>query len=219
MAYTFDNLSMTPLYGVSHYAVRGFYEAFFRGEVVGTDNLPRTGPFIVAANHVSYLDPPFIGCQVPRQLRPFARRTLWAGGIVNWWLDGVGCIPVDRGSADVGAIRRVMQALDENLGLILFPEGTRSPTGQMQRPKSGVGLIACRTSVPVVPCRIFGAYEACRKGRILPRLGTSVSVVFGSPLLPAHFDDPAAGKDRYELAAERIMQGIAALLPPEYAVI
>ena len=215
----FDNLRMTPLYGVSHYAVRGFYEAFFRGEVVGTDNLPRTGPFIVAANHVSYLDPPFIGCQVPRQLRPFARRTLWAGGIVNWWLDGVGCIPVDRGSADVGAIRRVMQALDENLGLILFPEGTRSPTGLLQQAKSGVGLIACRTSVPVVPCRIFGAFEACRKGETLPRLGTSVSVVFGPPLLPTQFDDPAAGKARYELAAERIMQRIAALLPPKYAVI
>ena len=219
MPHTVDTLRLPPLYGVSHYVMRWFYEAFFRGDVAGTENLPEHGPFIIAANHLSYLDPPFVGSYVPRLMRPFARKTLWSGGIVSWWLDGVGCIPVDREAGDIGAIKRVLQALQGNCGLILFPEGTRSRDGRLQKPKSGVGLMACRTGAAVVPARIFGSFEAFPRGRKLPRFGTPVSVIYGRPLYPADYDDPAAGKARYDVAAERIMARIAALPKPEYAVI
>lgn len=214
MPHTPDQLAMTPFYGFFHFLMHGVHSAFFRGEVVGTENIPATGPFLIASNHASHLDPPFVGCQVPRQMRFFARRTLWNGSISRWWLDNVESIPVDRDGGDVGAIRRVLQALQENRAVVVFPEGTRSPDGHLHHPKAGVGLLACRTGVPVVPCRVFGSYAAFGKGARFPRLGTPVSVVFGRPILAPEYDDPSAGKERYQLASERIFQRIAALPEP-----
>jgi len=219
MSRAFPQVEFEPVYGFFHYLATVIYGMFFRGEVAGLENLPRHGSFLIAANHISFLDPPFIGCQVPRQIAYFARKTLWKPGIASWWLDTVGTIPVDRdGGQDVSAIKRVLKALKEDKGLILFPEGTRSPDGQLKEPKAGVGLIACRAQVPVVPARIYGSFEAFGKGQPL-RLGTPVTVVFGSPIAPKDFDDPNAGKERYQLASQRIFAHIAQLRPPTYAVI
>jgi len=215
----YNQAEMEPVYGFFHYLFLLAFDIGFRGEVAGLENLPRDGAFLIAANHASYVDPPLVGCQVPRQILPFARKTLWKGGLVSWWLDAVGTIPVDRDSGqDVSAIKRVLRSLKENKGLILFPEGTRSPDGQLKAPKAGVGLICCRAQVPVVPARIFGSFEAYGKGRGL-HLGTPVTVVFGQPILPAAYDDPAAGKERYQIASERIMDRIAALQKPVPLVI
>lgn len=219
MSRAFPQTDFEPVYGFFHYLATVIYGMFFRGEVAGLENLPRHGSFLIAANHISFLDPPFIGCQVPRQIAYFARKTLWKPGFASWWLDTVGTIPVDRdGGQDVSAIKRVLKALKDDKGLILFPEGTRSPDGQLKEPKAGVGLIACRAQVPVVPARIYGSFEAFGKGQPL-RLGTPVTVVFGTPIPPADFDDPTAGKERYQLASQRIFAHIAQLQPPQYAVI
>lgn len=219
MSRAFPQVDFEPVYGFFHYLAAVIYGMFFRGEVAGLDHLPRRGSFLIAANHISFLDPPFIGCQVPRQIAYFARKTLWKPGFASWWLDTVGTIPVDRdGGQDVSAIKRVLKALKEDKGLILFPEGTRSPDGQLKEPKAGVGLIACRAQVPVVPARIYGSFEAFGKGQPL-RLGTPVTVVFGPPIAPRDFDDPNAGKERYQLASQRIFARIAQLRPPQYAVI
>ena len=216
---SFPKVRMDALYDICHYAVETIYYIHFPGEVSGVENIPCQGGCIIAANHASALDPPIIGCHVPRQMCAFARKTLWKGGVVNWWLDTVGVIPIDRDSgSDVSAIRRVLHALREDKGIILFPEGTRTPTGQLQRPKAGVGLLACRTGVPVVPARIFGSFEAF--GRHGPlRVGTPVLVVFGRPLLPGDYDNLADGKERYQHASERIMAAIAALELPRPKVI
>ena len=220
MSRAFPQVEMSPVYGIFHYAFSVFYGMFFRGDVIGVENLPATGGFLVAANHASFFDPPFIGCQVPRQIAYFARKTLWKGGLASWWLDAVGTIPVDRdGGQDVSAIKRVLKAIKDERGLILFPEGTRSQDGQLQTAKAGVGLIACRTQVPVVPVRIFGSFEAYGKGAKVPRFGTRVTVIFGAPILPASYDESSAGKERYQIASERIMARIAALQPPAVAVI
>jgi len=207
--------TMEFFYGLSHYLIVTIYDVCFRGEVAGLENIPKTGPFIIAANHASLLDPPIIGSQVPRQMRFFARKTLWKNSFARWWLDGVGTIPVDR---DGGAIKRVLKALQNDKVLILFPEGTRSPDGALQPAKPGVGLIACRTQVPVLPARIFGSFDAWGKSQPL-NLHTPVAVSFGAPLFPAEYDDPAAGKDRYQRASEKIMAAIAELqTPPETVV-
>jgi len=219
MSRAFPQVEMQPIYGVCHYALRVMFDMFFRGEVVGIDNLPKHGGFLLAANHASHLDPPMIGCQISRQIAYFARKTLWQGGISSWWLDSVGVIPVDRDSGqDVGAIKRVLKALKQERGLILFPEGTRTMDGRLQPAKAGVGFMACKTQVPVVPVRIFGSFEAFGKGRKL-RLSTPVTVVFGKPMSPSAYDDPKAGKDRAQIASERIMAEIARLQPPPERVI
>ena len=219
MSRIYNQAEMQPVYGFFHYLSLVIYDIFFRGEVIGLENLPQKGSFLVAANHASFLDPPLIGCQVQRQIAYFARKTLWKPGLASWWLDTVGTIPVDRdGGQDVSAIKRVLKALKDDRGLILFPEGTRSPNGQLQTPKAGVGLICCRAQVPVVPVRIFGSFEAYGKSRGL-RLGTPVTVVFGPAILPEVYDEPKAGKERYLVASQRIMQRIAELRRPTIRVI
>lgn len=215
MSQAFPQVAMTPVYGVSHYALRVMFDMFFRGPVVGIENLPKTGPFLIAANHASHLDPPLIGSHVPRQMSFFARKTLWSGKWSSWWLDTVGTIPVDRdGGSDVAALKRVLRALADGRVMILFPEGTRSLDGNLQPPKPGVGFIVCKTQVPVVPARIFGSFEAFGKGAKVPKLGSPVTVVFGKPILPAAYDEPSAGKERYQIASTRIMAEIAKLERP-----
>jgi 1-acyl-sn-glycerol-3-phosphate acyltransferase len=152
-------------------------------------------------------------------MRFFARKTLWSNAVASWWLEAVETIPVDRDSGDVGAIRRVLQALHEDRAVVLFPEGTRSPDGSLQKPKAGVGLMACKTGAPVVPCRIYGSFAAFGKGARLPRFGTPVSLVFGRPITAAEYDDPKAGKERYQVASQRIFERIAALPQPKYPVV
>lgn len=219
MSQLFAQAGMDPVYGICHLLVETCHDVFFHGVVSGDENIPGQGGFIIAANHASVLDPPLIGCHVPRQLCFFARKTLWKGGIVSWWLDTVGTIAVDRDAgSDVVAIKRVLQVLRQDRAMIVFPEGTRTRTGQLQRPKAGVGLLACRTGVVVVPARIFGSYEAFgRKGPL--RIGTPVSVVFGRPLRPADYDDRSEGRDRYQHASERIMTAISALELPRPRVV
>jgi 1-acyl-sn-glycerol-3-phosphate acyltransferase len=220
MSRAYPQVEMQPVYGICHYLFNEIYWMFFRGDVVGVENVPATGGFVIAANHASYFDPPMISSQVPRQIAHFARKTLWKPGFASWWLDTVGTIPVDRdGGQDVSAIKRVLKAIKDDRGLILFPEGTRSPDGNLQPAKAGVGLIACRTQVPVVPARIFGSFEAYGKGTKFPRLGTPVTVVFGQALPPSYYDDPTVGRERYQLASERIMAQIAKLQPPAETVI
>lgn len=219
MSRAFPQVEMQPVYGVCHYVLRVMFDMFFRGEVVGVENLPQRGGFLIAANHASHLDPPLIGCHIARQLAYFARKTLWKGGISSWWLDSVGVIPVDRdGGQDVSAIKRVLKALKEERGVILFPEGTRTVDGRLQPAKPGVGFMAVKTQVPVVPVRIFGSFEAFGKGRKL-RLGIPVTIVFGKPMPPSVYDDPKAGKERSQRVSEKIMAEIARLQPPRVTVI
>jgi 1-acyl-sn-glycerol-3-phosphate acyltransferase len=219
MSRTTDHLKMTPFYGIFDYIIHCIYEAFFRGEVFGLEHIPESGPFLIAANHASHLDPPVIGSQIPRQMRFFARKTLWDSRVGNWWMTSTECIPVDRDGGDVGAIRRVLQALEANRAVVLFPEGTRSPDGRLQKPKAGVGLMACKTGVPVVPARVFNSFAAFGKGDKIPRFGTPISITFGAPITAAEYDDPSAGKERYQRASERIFARIAALQEPVREVI
>jgi 1-acyl-sn-glycerol-3-phosphate acyltransferase len=219
MSRAFPQLEMQWVYGLCHYLIRIIFDVAFRGEVIGQEHLPTRGGFLLAANHASFIDPPLVGCHVERQMAYFARKSLWKGGFSSWWLDTVGAIPVDRdGAQDVNAIKRVLRALKEERGLILFPEGTRTLDGRLQPAKPGVGFVACKTQVPVVPVRIFGSFEAF--GRIHGlRLGTPVTVVFGRPLLPSFYDDRTAGRSRSQIASDRIMAEIARLECPSPRVI
>ncbi len=201
-------------YGLTAAGARAFYQVLGRAEVAGLENIPRTGPFLMTANHASFLDPPLLGCFLPRPLRYFARKTLWIGPLA-WALDQLNCIPLDRdGDGDIAGFKRVFAALQAGEAVQVFPEGTRTPDGNLQPPRRGAGLLAARLGVPVVPARVFGTYETLNRRQIIPRPFYRLGVTYGKPLLPADYDPGPKQSERYETVVARIMAAIAALPPP-----
>lgn len=206
---------MKPIYALGHFLGNSVHQLFFRGDVSGVENIPEAGPFILAANHVSFLDPLLLGAKIPREIHYLARKTLFKKGFRGWVLRRVNAIPVDlENESDVGAIRQVLALLREGGAILLFPEGTRTSNGRLQAAKAGVGLIACKAGVPVVPARIFGGFDAFGRHLRHPRFFTPVNVGFGPVLSPPEFDQGGRGKNRYQAASEAIMKAIAALRPP-----
>lgn len=207
--------SFEPIYQIGHRFSYGLFDLVFRCTSVGADNVPKTGPYLIASNHVSYFDPFIIGSQIRRQMYFFARKTLFKPGFGDWIMRKFHSIPVDLGGdSDVGALKNVFKILQEGEGLLLFPEGTRSKDGNLQSAKRGVGMIACRAAVPVVPVRVFGAFDVWKKGERFPNLKQEVSVAYGKPLYPADFDLGKQNPDRYQIAADRVLDAIGQLTPP-----
>ena len=193
---------------------RLYFRCLHRVKIIGVENIPATGPFLIAAHHSSYYDPLLFGYPVFRPIFYFARRSLLRFKIVAWFLSGLYVIPVERDTADMGALKRVFNILKQGHGLILFPEGTRSPDGTVRAFKSGVGMIACRFQLPVIPARNFGAFEAFSKKSKFPRLGKALTVVYGEPIMPSDYDPGKKVQDRYEEATDRIRERVIALCPP-----
>lgn len=206
---------MNTLYEIGKLLAHCTFDGGYPGDVAGLENIPRNGPFILACNHASFFDPPAVGRAVPREIAYFARKTLFKPGLIERVLTRVNAIPVDRdGESDIQAIKQVLGALKQGRGVLFFPEGTRSPDGALQDPKPGLGMIACRAGVPVVPARIFGTYEAFGRHMNAPGPGGPISVAFAPPLHSEALDPGAGTPNRYEVASRRIMDAIAAIPPP-----
>lgn len=201
-----------PLYRVGWNLCSGFFNTFFPVEGYEKQHVPADGPFLLAANHASYLDPPGIGVCFRRPIHYFARESLFrsfAGPILR----GVNAVPVSRDGSDLAAVRRALDVLKAGEGLLVFPEGTRSPDGSFLEPRRGIGLLACKGQVPVVPARLFNTHRAMGRSR-KPEIGTPVKVRFARPLAPAEFDPGRTEKNRFDVAAERIMDAIRSIEEP-----
>jgi 1-acyl-sn-glycerol-3-phosphate acyltransferase len=150
-------------------------------KVTGQKNVPRTGPVILACNHVSHLDPLVLGVSSPRRVVFMARHTLWSGFLMSTLMDAMDCVPLRRGESDVWAIRESARRLKKGAVLGLFPEGTRQLDGQLGNAKRGVSLLASLAKSCVVPAVVSGTYEALPKGA--KRLQRSkIRVAFGKPI-------------------------------------
>lgn len=196
------------------------YEYLYDLEISGQQHIPREGGFLLASNHASFFDPPLAGYPVPRPIYYFARRTLMEKGFSKWLLGSLSTIPVDRdGPQDLTAIKTVMRLVQEGNGLLVFPEGTRTQDGELQSAKAGVGLLAIKTDVPVIPCRLWGTFELYPKGSKFPVWPGKLHLSYGPALMPEDFDPGGKGKERYGIAADRIMESIAKLKKPETVIV
>lgn len=209
------------IYRLSHRFAKSVIQQLILGDVEGLSNVPSSGPCILAVNHASHLDPPLLGTQFDRIVTFFARKTLWVGGPFSWWLNAVGTIPVDRdGDSDITAMKRTLQTLKKGGLLTLFPEGTRSKNGKLQKAKPGIGLIAAKSQVVVIPCRIFNSFHVLSKDSFLPNLNVSIHIRYGEPISPDVYDPGReAGKERYQIVADRIMEAISKIERPRPKVI
>jgi len=209
------------VYWLFYWLIRCAYRVLLLGDIKGLENIPKSGTVIMASNHASHFDPPILGCNLPRLVVYFARKTLWKPGFASWWLDAVGAIPIDRdGESDIRAMKSTLNALKDGAALSLFPEGTRSPDGKLQPAKPGIGLIAAKSQAMVVPCRIFNANKALSKNAKFPDFSVSIHVVYGKPLQPKDYDPgKSAGKERYQIIADNIMATISQIHRPRVTVI
>ena len=199
---------MTPFYRTAQ-ILSFFYYRFFHGfQVEGLEHVPKDGAFLLASNHLSFLDPPALGCLMPRNLHYFARDSLFTGPL-GLLIKSLNSIPVNRSQLDLATLRRVLKVLDEGHPLLVFPEGTRSEDGELGAAKKGVGMLVAKSQVPVLPARIFGSYEIMGKGKSLPRLGRKLRVRYGSLLDLESIDPGGKGGDRYDRISQSVMTAIS----------
>jgi len=197
-------------YHLVYHGARLFTETFASVDAEGWDSVPE-GPCLFASNHQSMIDPPLIGGLIPREIAFVARKTLFENPVFGGVIRACRAIPLDRGEADIAAIRRTLAVLAEGRALLIFPEGTRSADGELQAAKSGAGLLAIKSGVPVVPIRIRGARDVLPRGAKWPRGGAHIRVRFGRAIPAASLDPGRGHDDRYGEASRRILAAIAAL--------
>jgi 1-acyl-sn-glycerol-3-phosphate acyltransferase len=195
---------------------RFVFKAYFRWRVYNSQRVPSQGAVILAANHASFLDPPLVGAALTRPLNYLARDTLFSVPVVGRLLRLWKVVPVDRDGGGAAGLRAILERLLQGGAILLFPEGTRTSDGQLQRARSGIGLVAIKSSAPIVPVRIFGTFEAYGRQTRFPR-ARQVALKFGAPL---NFEELRAEakacpkprlKQIYQQVAEEIMAAIARL--------
>jgi 1-acyl-sn-glycerol-3-phosphate acyltransferase len=213
---------ISPLIAVVAFGARLVSRAVTRVRVEGDlAAIPREGPVILAANHISNADPVLVGAWLTPAL---GRRIHWLGKkemfdwpVVGWMARNGGVLPVDRGAADVEAFRMASRVLDAGHVLMVFPEGTRSPTGQLQQPKDGLAMLALRTGATIVPIGVSNTDRVWPKGRKIPRIGGHATMRVGEPFKLADLLPPGTDrKSAKRLATTLIMRRIAALLDPRH---
>lgn len=174
-----------PLYMFCKHLSLGLLTLLYRLRAYGKENIPTDGALIVA-NHQSLMDPPILGVHVSGQYHPLARRTLFDVPILGPLISNLNAIPVSQdGTPDRKAIQTCIERLRGGGVVAIYPEGSRTPDGEIHPFATGAALIARRGGKPVVPAAIHGAYEVWPRTRKLPRLfGRSVHVVYGEPIPP-----------------------------------
>ncbi|MEO0276128.1 MAG: lysophospholipid acyltransferase family protein [candidate division WOR-3 bacterium] len=151
-------------------------------KIYGREKIPKKGRVIIAPNHTSFWDPPLIGLAANREVFYLAKEGLFkVNKFFSWLIRTYNAIPLKREIGGIGAIKKAKELLEKNLCLCIFPEGTRSKTGELLPFKNGVALLSMKTSSPVIPAYIMGAREGFLKWFLRKK---KLVIAFGEPLYP-----------------------------------
>ena len=212
----------TTLAGLFRFSVWAIYRYYFSIKCSGLENLPREQPYIIAANHSSHLDTlavmTVLGDEFKR-LRVLAAKDYWFSTRFKSWFSGelLKFVPFDRHANFLQGLRISQEVLKQDECLLIYPEGTRSVTGELQPFKPGLGLLAYESGSPIIPAYIDGTYHALPKGKNLPRK-SRIQVIFGKPIVPSSGHevgemDAASGLEHetYRKLADAVRSEIEAL--------
>ena len=211
------------VYLIARFILRPLFRLIFRPTVTGRANVPATGPFIIASNHLSFIDSMAIPLSAPRRVGYLAKAEYFTGTGVQGWLTrtlftALGALPVERQThrAAQEALDTAMTVLNAGGGFGIYPEGTRSRDGKLARGKTGVAWLALTADCPVVPVGITGTDRIQPIGASWPR-PHRFTVTFGEPLtFPEHRGQAGSNRARREVT-DRIMEEIAKLSGQEKA--
>lgn len=145
---------------------------FYRIQVIGKENFPKQGGVLLCTNHIDNLDPPVVGITCPRPVHFMAKEELFEAPILKTVLPKVNAFPVKRGMSDRQALRKALSILKSGKVVGLFPEGTRSKDGVLQKGLAGAGFFALRGDGVVMPCAIIAPYKPFKR----------LKVVYGKPI-------------------------------------
>lgn len=168
-------------------------------KIQGVENLPAEGPVILAINHQSIWDPLVAASSLPRRVSFMAKEELFSVPVLGKVFLKLGAFPVKRGQGDMSAIRQSLAILKEGRVLGLFPEGTRSKSGEIQKGLPGMVLLMEKSKASVVPIKVFGTRHLLTKG------WGKITVVIGKPMTPEMLQAPEGVENRREWIANRIM--------------
>ncbi|MFY1672311.1 lysophospholipid acyltransferase family protein [Plantactinospora sp. WMMB334] len=211
------------LYGLMKYVVLGpWLRLVFRPQVEGRENVPASGPAILASNHLSFSDSIFMPLMVKRKVTFVAKAEYFTGKGLKGWLVkmffvGTGTIPVDRtgGRAAQAALETQLTVLRAGNLAGIYPEGTRSPDGRLYRGKTGVARLALDSGSPVVPVVMLNADEIQPPGKLLPKI-KRVKIRFGTPLDFSRYAGMAGDRFVERAITDEIMYELMELSGREY---
>lgn len=189
---------------------KGLFRFQFRvmgWKVRGIENLPSHGPVIMVSNHISLWDPIVAACSVPRDVSYMAKEELFSIPLLGPIIRRLGTFPVKRGQGDLSAVRNSLGILKQDKVLGLFPEGTRSKTGETQKALPGMVLLMEKSKAPIVPVKVYGTRHLFTKG------WGKFGVIIGPPLTSEQLKAPEGIENRREWVAEQIMKALNALNP------
>jgi len=193
-----------------------FFSLVLRFRTLGVENVPATGPLILVSNHQSHLDPPAISVALRnRNIVSIARQGLFRVPLLGWFLRRLGSIPINEKEGDAVAIRQAIRALGDRRCILIFPEGARTPDGEIHSFKRGVWLLLSRGKAAVLPVAIDGAYRAWPRTRSLPSLWRQkMAVKFGTPISHAELLEmgPDAALERLAREVGRLRAELAPIV-------
>lgn len=194
------------LYRIGKIILYIIFKILFRLSVEGKEHFPKHGGILLCSNHISNFDPPILGVAAPRMIRFMGKEELFYNPILKWLFTKLGGFPIKRTYGDKQALRNGLKILENGEVLGIFPEGTRSKTGELGAGLAGAGFFALRSNAVVIPCAIVGKYKPFRK----------IKVIFGKPI---DFEQIKNKKISAKEGAEIIMNEIQKLLEKERSFI
>lgn len=198
---------MTTVYYIGEQLTLLLTKYIYRIKVFGQENIPKENGFILASNHISYFDPPIVGSWTKREVFFMAKKELFSNPLSRWFFRNTNCLPVKRGVFDRKAIELFVDKVKKGHVTVIFPEGTRTTTGDFLPPKFGIGMIAKQLNCPIIPAYIHGSNKlgACFLNR------EKLSMRYGKPLEPGWADQFQENKEGYSAIAHEVMERIKTL--------
>jgi 1-acyl-sn-glycerol-3-phosphate acyltransferase len=204
---------MNFYYWLGYHLSRLLARLFFGFRIIHRERVIQTGPVILAVNHQSFLDPPLAGNAADRAIFFLAKKSLMDVPLLGWLLPKLNVIPVNLEGGDRSALKALIRVLSAGECALVFPEGTRTPDGNLQPAAPGLGLLIAKTRAAVVPMRIFGAYDVWPiHGKL--RFSGKITIVVGEPIYFSEAEVSGGGKDLYTRLSQQVMDAIAALELP-----